>query len=245
MTENPLLYEKDGAVARVTLNRTGAINAFTIEMRDLLWEHLGAIRDDPDIRVAIFRGAGDRGFSAGADIAEFGSGPSLYDSRRARRERDVWGLMLTIDKPLIAQLHGFALGAGLELSLCCDFRIAADDAVLGLPEVKLGYIPSAGGTQLLPRAVRSSLAREMILTGEPIGSRRALAAGLVHAVTTTARLDDEASLLAAKLCAQPRSAIGAAKRALAASLETSLESGLAVERALAGALQAQGAGDGR
>ncbi len=113
-------------------------------VRDELWSALLAVRDDPDVRVAIFRGAGERAFSSGADVSEFGTAPSYVESRRARSDRDVWGLMLSIMKPMVAAVHGYAYGAGCELSLLCDIRIAADDARFALPEVTLGYIPSAG-----------------------------------------------------------------------------------------------------
>src|SRR5437868_6936754 len=104
-------------------------------MRDELWSALLAVRDDPEVRVAVIRGAGDRAFSAGADITEFGTAPSFVEARRARHDRDVWGLMLSITKPLVASIHGFAYGAGCEMSLCCDIRISADDAMFALPEV--------------------------------------------------------------------------------------------------------------
>jgi len=154
MNRAPVVYEKSfGGVAWVTLNRPEVLNAINMAMRDQLWEIMHAVRDDPEVRAVIFKGAGERGFSAGADISEFGTAPSYVEARRARRERDLWGFMLSLDKLLIAAIHGYALGAGVELPMCCDFRIASEDARLGLPEVSLGYIPSAGGTQTLPRHV--------------------------------------------------------------------------------------------
>ncbi len=144
-------YDKDGAVAWLTLNRPSALNAVNLAMRDAFWSLLEAVRDDPDVRAVVIQGAGDRAFCAGADITEFGTAPSLIEARRARRERDLWELMRGLPKPLVAAVHGWALGAGCEMSLLCDIRIAADDARFGLPEVTLGYIPSAGGTQpMLP-----------------------------------------------------------------------------------------------
>src|SRR3972149_5855852 len=169
-----VLYEKREGLAWVTLNRPRSLNAINMEMRDALWEIALAVRDDPDVRVVIFKGAGDRAFSAGADISEFGTAPSYVESRRARRQRDLWGLILSLEAPLIAALHGYALGAGIELALCCDLRIAAGDARLGLPEVGLGYIPSAGGTQTLPRHVPPRVALPMILTGDPLDAATAV-----------------------------------------------------------------------
>src|SRR5947209_5956713 len=137
-------------------------------MRDRLWSLLEAVRDDPEVRVIGLKGAGDRAFCSGADVKEFGTAPSYIAARDARLQRDLWGTMLASDKPFVAAVHGWALGAGCEMSLLCDFRIAADDARFGLPEVTLGYIPSAGGTQTLARTVPPGVALGMVLTGEPI-----------------------------------------------------------------------------
>jgi enoyl-CoA hydratase/carnithine racemase len=192
-----------------------------------------AVRDDPDVRVMILKGAGDRAFSAGADVTEFGSAPSYVDARRARRERDLWPLLLHLPKPTIAALHGYALGGGLELSLYCDFRIAAESARLGLPEVGLGYIPSAGGTQMLPRTIRFGPALEMVLSGDPIDARQALRLGLVHRVVPEAALYPEAERLARRLAERSPVALAAAKRAVNAALDLAGEGALLVERRLA------------
>jgi enoyl-CoA hydratase/carnithine racemase len=239
MTEEQLLlFDKPGGgIAWITLNRPDVLNAVNLAMRDQLWAALEAVRDDPDIAVAVFTGAGDRAFSAGADISEFGTAPSYVEARRARHDRDVWGLMLSITKPLVAAVHGFAYGAGCELSLCCDIRIAADDARFALPEVGLGYIPSAGGTQTLPRTVPPGIAREMVLSADPIDAQRALAIGLVHRVVSRAKLRDEADAVAAKLAAQPREAVRAAKEAMIRGADLPLDAALHLERAIATSLR--------
>ncbi|HWC30082.1 MAG TPA: enoyl-CoA hydratase/isomerase family protein, partial [Dehalococcoidia bacterium] len=144
-------YDPTGGIARVTLNRPEVHNAIDLDMRDELWLLLDAIEADDEVGVVLFRGAGPHAFSAGADISEFGTAPSVIEARRARVERDLWGRLLHFPKPTIAAVHGHTLGAGCELSLLCDFRIAADDASIGLPEAKLGYISTAGGSQTLPR----------------------------------------------------------------------------------------------
>lgn len=232
--ETPVLFETDaGGVAWITLNRPRVLNAMNLEMRDLLWPLLGAVRDDPAIKVVVFRGAGDRAFSAGADITEFGTAPSVVEARRARRERDLWGAMLQIWKPMVASIHGIAYGAGCELSLLCDIRIAADDARFALPEVTLGYIPSAGGTQTLPRTIPPGLARQMIYTGEPIDAERALAAGLVHRVVPRDRLEEETRAAAATLAAMPQAALRGVKEAMVRGAGLPLERGLALEQAIA------------
>ena len=233
MMPDTLLYDKREGVAWVTLNRPGVLNAINMEMRDALWDVAGAIRDDPDVRVAVFRGGGDRAFSSGADVAEFGTAPSYVEARQARRERDLWGFMLSLEKVLIAAIHGHALGAGVELAMCCDLRIASEDARLGLPEVGLGYIPSAGGTQTLPRHVPPGIAMQMVLTGDPIDAATALRHGLVQRVVPHERLYKEAETLARTLASRAPLALRLAKRSVVEGLELPLAQGLALERRLA------------
>jgi enoyl-CoA hydratase/carnithine racemase len=148
-----IIYQKQNDIGYVILNRPEALNAYNLQMRDELYQVLGAIKDDPEVKVAIFRGAGERAFCAGADLTEFLTAPSPVVARQVRWERDVWGLFLSITKPLIAALHGYVLGSGLEIALCCDIRLASEDTQFGLPEVGLGIIPAAGGSQTLPRMI--------------------------------------------------------------------------------------------
>src|SRR6188474_1472267 len=124
--DNVVLYQKRDGIAWLTLNRPQAYNAIDLEARDLLWSLLEVVALDDEIGVVIFRGAGDRAFSSGADLTDFGTSPSYTEARRARRERDLWERLAFFEKPLIAAVHGYALGAGCELSLYCDFRIAAE-----------------------------------------------------------------------------------------------------------------------
>ncbi|MGI8927209.1 MAG: enoyl-CoA hydratase/isomerase family protein [Tepidiformaceae bacterium] len=186
---DPLRFAIDPrGVATITLDRPERLNAINMAMRDLLWTYLRASRDIPGVRAIVFRGEG-RAFSAGADISEFGTAPSILASRRARWERDVWGLLLAQPVPTVARMHGFCFGAGLELPLCCDLRIASDDATFALPEVTLGYIPSACGTQTLPRTIPPGAAAHMILGGEPIDAAAALRWGLISQAVPLAALD--------------------------------------------------------
>ena len=224
-----VLYEKHHGIAVITLNRPAALNAVNLAMRDELWELLLAVRDDPDVRVAVLRGAGERAFCAGADVKEFGTAPSIVEARRARHERDLWGLMTELETPLIAQIHGWALGAGCEMSLLCDLRIAADDARLGLPEVTLGYIPSAGGTQTLPRVVSHSNAMRMVLSGEPVDTATALQIGLLHRVVPRATLESEVIDLARSIAARPSATVRAIKRTLLQGADLPLPEALAYE----------------
>ncbi|MGE3855815.1 MAG: enoyl-CoA hydratase/isomerase family protein [Dehalococcoidia bacterium] len=226
-----------GSVVWLTLDRPERLNAVNLAMRDELWTALGLLRDDPTVRAAVIRGAGDRAFSAGADITEFGTAPSLIDAREARRQRDVWGVMAALSIPLVAAIHGYAYGAGLELSLYCDLRVASEDARFALPEVSLGYIPSAGGTQTLPRHLRRSDALELATGGAPIDAAEALARGLVHAVVPRAELEATARAWADRLASMPPAALRATKRAVVEGLDLPISDGLALERRLAAAVK--------
>jgi enoyl-CoA hydratase/carnithine racemase len=198
-----------------------------------MWEIMHAVADDPDVRAVIFRGAGEQAFSAGADVSEFGTAPTYIEARRARRERDLWQLMISQEKLLVAAVHGYALGAGIELPMCCDLRIAAADARIGLPEVSLGYIPSAGGTQTLPRHVPPGIAMQMILTGDPIDAQTAYRYGLVQHVVPRERLYAEAEALTRKIIARPAHLVAFARRAVHEGAELSLVQAIALESRLA------------
>ncbi len=189
MTTDLVQFDIDSrGVATITLNRPERLNAINMAMRDLLWTYLEACRDTPDVRLILFRGEG-RAFSAGADISEFGTAPSVMESRRARHDRDLWSLLLGHRCITVARMHGYCFGAGLELPLCCDARVASDDATFALPEVTLGYIPSAGGTQTLAATIPPGAAAHMILSGEAIDTGLALQWGLIDKASTAANLD--------------------------------------------------------
>jgi enoyl-CoA hydratase/carnithine racemase len=231
-----VLYEAPDGVAWITLNRPEVHNAIDLEMRDALWALLDAAEADSEVGVIIFRGAGEAAFSAGADISEFGTAPSYTEARRSRIERDLWARILHFSKPTIAAIHGYALGAGCELSLLCDFRIAADDAQIGLPEVKLGYIPTAGGTQTLQRTVGRGRALDMLLSAEPISAQTALDYGLVHRVVLREHLDAEAEAVAHRLLAQPPAALRAVRQALLEGADLTLDQAIRFEARLRAAL---------
>jgi enoyl-CoA hydratase/carnithine racemase len=186
---DPVLFAVSGeGVATITLNRPERLNAINLEMRDLLWTYLLAVRDMPGLRALVFRGGGPS-FSAGADISEFGTSPSIMDARRARHDRDLWWLLLNLRLPTIARMHGVCYGAGLELPLLCDYRIAGEGTRVALPEVTLGYMPSACGTQTLQRVAGPAVAMAMILTGEPVSADDALAWEIVDEVVPVPDLD--------------------------------------------------------
>lgn len=238
MTAAPLLVERRGDVVWLTLHRPEVLNAVNLATRDALWGALLFLRDDPSVRAAVLHGAGERAFSAGADITEFGTAPSYLAARRARLDRDLWDVMWHLDVPLIAAVHGFAYGAGLEMSLYCDLRIAADDARLAIPEVTLGYIPSAGGSQTVPRHLPRGEALRMATTGDPIDARRAWELGLVHEVVPRPDLLPTAAAWAERIAAAPRAALSAVKRAAVTGLDLPLAEGLRLERRLAATVAA-------
>ncbi len=230
-------FEREGDIAFVTLDRPERLNAVSMAMRDALWGVLTALRDDPTIRCAVFSGAGDRAFSAGADITEFGSAPGLLDARASRMQRDLWGVMSTLSVPLIAAIHGFAYGAGCEMSMYCDLRVASEDARFALPEVTLGYIPSAGGTQTVPRHAPLSEALRMVTTADPLSAEEAYRAGLVHAVVPREELMATARGWAERIVAADPAATRAAKRAVLEGIDLRLGDGLALERRLSDAVR--------
>ena len=227
-----IIYQKQNNIGYVTLNRPQALNAYNIQMRDELYQVLEAIKDDPEIRVAIFAGAGERAFCAGADLTEFLTAPSPTIARQVRWERDVWGLFLSINKPLIAALHGYVLGDGIEIALCCDIRLASEDAQFGMPEPGLGMIPAAGGTQTLPRVISRAKALEILLTGRWIKAEEALRLKLVNQVIPRKELLPRAEELANRIVAYDPIAVGYAKQAIIKGLDLSLTQGLELEARL-------------
>ena len=239
-TFQTLIYEKKDSIAYITLNRPKALNVYNIQMRDELYQVLGAVRDDPDVAVAILKGAGDKAFCAGADLTEFLTAPSPIIARQVRWERDVWGLFLSLPQPVIAALHGYVLGDGIEMALCCDIRIASSDAQFGAPEVGLGIIPAAGGTQTLPRMVGRSKALEMLLTGRRLNAQEAYKAGLVNRVVPREELLPTTEEIARKIASYSKMVVRITKQATIRGLDLTLNEGLELEKRLATLNQVQG-----
>ena len=225
-------FERDGPVARVTLDRPECLNAYDMRMRDDLFSVFTAVREDPSVRVVVLRGAG-KAFCAGGDIREFGTAPSAVVAREVRWRRDVWGLLRSLGALTIAAVHGHAAGSGMEMALLCDFRIAATDAVFSLPETALGMIPGVVGTQTAPRILGEGRALSMILAGERIDARRALRIGLVGSVVPRRRLDATAYDLARRLAAVDADLAGAVKELVTRGTDLPLETALARERRIA------------
>ena len=233
-----IIYEKQDGTGFITLNRPKALNAYNIQMRDELYQVLGAVKEDPEVRVVILRGAGERAFCAGADLTEFLTAPPPVTARQVRWERDVWGLFLSIDKPLIAALHGYVLGSGIEMALCCDIRLASEDAQFGVPEMGLGIIPAAGGSQTLPRLIGRGRALEILLSGRWVKADEAYRLKLVNRVVPRDDLWPEAERLADKIKSHSPTVLSYAKQAVTRGLDLSLEQGLELEARLGGRLLA-------
>ena len=226
-----LLYQKEGTVAHISLDRSPVLNAYNIQMRDDFSEALQAVSDDPDVRALLITGEG-RAFCAGADLSEFGKAPSLVIARQVRWQRDVWGQMIDLDIPVVAAVHGYCIGSGLEIALLCDIRLAAEDTVFAMPEVGLGMIPAAGGTQTLPRHAGSSRALDLLLTGRRFTAGEALEMGLVTRLYAPDVLQAEARSLASALAEADPAVVGALKRALRDGGDLSMSEALQLENRL-------------
>lgn len=233
MSTPTVLYQKDAAVAVVSLNRPRQLNAYNVAMRDELHAVLHAIEDDPEVRVMILRGEGPS-FSTGGDVSEFGSAPSPVHAREVRWLRDNWGLLSHLPQPTIAAVHGYTAGGGLEMALLCDMCLAADDAVFFLPETGLGMIPGVGGTQTAPRAIGLGRALDLVLTGKRLDAGEALKIGLVNRVVPRPALLTAAKSLAYTLCRHRPRTVRLAKRAVRRGTDLGLADGLRLERRLFG-----------
>jgi enoyl-CoA hydratase len=218
---------RDG-VALVTIARPEVLNALSFEVVGEIADAFEAFDRHPDCRAIVLTGDGERAFAAGADIKEL----AVQTPTGLAREDPFthWDRIRAIRKPIIAAVRGFALGGGCELAMACDIIVAGEDATFGQPEIKLGVMPGAGGTQRLTRAIGKARAMDLILTGRTIDAQEAHAAGLVSRVVPAAETLDEALDLAAIIAAMPPVATLAAKRAILRADELPLEAGLEFER---------------
>jgi enoyl-CoA hydratase len=215
-------------VALVTIDRQDALNALSFDLLDELAATLEALDADPGCRAIVLTGAGERAFAAGADIRELAT--QTPTSLAAGNRFAGWDRIAAIGTPLIAAVRGFALGGGSELAMACDMIVAGEDAQFGQPEIRLGVMPGAGGTQRLTRAIGKAKAMEMILTGRTMGAREAEAHGLVSRVVPSEATVDAALELATVVAAQAPLAVRAAKQAVLKADELSLSAGLDHER---------------
>jgi enoyl-CoA hydratase len=233
MTYANLLVETHGRVGLVRLNRPQALNALNGALIEELDQALSAFEADPAIGAIVLAGS-PKAFAAGADVKEMqdkGFAEVFLDDFTAR-----WENLGRKQKPIVAAVAGFALGGGCELAMMCDFILAADDAKFGLPEIKLGIIPGAGGAQRLARAVGKAKAMELVLTGRMMDAAEAERAGLVARVVPAERLIDEALKTAATIAGYSAAAVRAAKESVDSAFETTLAQGVRYERRLFHAL---------
>jgi enoyl-CoA hydratase len=221
------MVERDGRVAVVLLNRPKQLNALSGELMGELVSVLLELDEDAEVR-AIVLGGNERAFAAGADIAELAAGTpiSLYENRRI----DAWDSIRAVRTPIVAAVSGFCLGGGCELAMLCDLIVAAESAKFGQPEINLGVLPGAGGTQRLTRAVGKALAMDMILTGRMLSAREALDFGLVARVVAQEAWLDEAKRVAHEIAAKSPISVRLAKEAIDAAFETPLGAGVEFER---------------
>ena len=219
--------ERTARVGVVLMNRPKQLNALSGELMGAIVGALQELDDDPEIR-AIVLGGGERAFAAGADIAELAAGTpvSLYANRRL----DQWDKIRSLHTPVVAAVSGFCLGGGCELAMLCDLIVASETAKFGQPEINLGVLPGAGGTQRLTRAVGKAIAMDMILTGRMIGAREALGLGLVARVVAREAWLDEAKRVAGEIAAKGPIAVRLAKEAVDQAFEVPLSAGVEFER---------------
>ncbi|MFC5588768.1 enoyl-CoA hydratase-related protein [Sporosarcina soli] len=225
-----LRYEQRGHVAFVTLDRPEAMNAFNYDLLVELAQITESIRINPDIRVVIFTGAGERAFSVGADLKERKTLTDLQVKRNIYKIGEVFSAIEQLPQPTIAMMNGFAFGGGMELALACDFRIAADTALMGLTETGLGIIPGAGGTQRLPRLIGEAKALELILTARRLTAAEALNYGVVTKIASSDDLAKETAAFAESILANGPIALQQAKFAIKQGMNVDLQTGLAIER---------------
>ncbi|PPS86139.1 enoyl-CoA hydratase/isomerase family protein [Streptomyces sp. MH60] len=205
------------------------MNALDVATQDRLKELAEEVTRREDVRAVVIHG-GEKVFAAGADIKEMQVMDHAAMIARSRALQDSFTAVARIPKPVVAAVTGYALGGGCELALCADFRIAGENAKLGQPEILLGLIPGAGGTQRLSRLIGPSKAKDLIFTGRQVKADEALALGLVDRVVPAAEVYEQAHAWAARLAKGPAIALRAAKEAIDTGLETDIETGLAVER---------------
>jgi len=229
VTYKTLLYEKANGIGVVTLNRPEALNALNSTVYTELYDVFEAIENDEEVRAVILRGNGEKAFAAGSDVAEMANMNTLEVQKFMATIRKASDRVYSLTKPTIAAISGYALGGGNELAMCCDLRICSEKARFGQPEINLGLIPGAGGTQRLPRLIGAAKAKEMIFLGDMIDAATAFNLGLVNKVVPPEKLMEEAMVWATKLAGKSSPVLAMAKLAINTGIDTDINSGLNVE----------------
>ena len=229
MTYKTILYEKADGIAKVTLNRPDSLNALNSNVYNELYDVFESIENDEEVRVVVLTGAGEKASAAGSDVVEMQHMNTLEIQKFVAAIRKASDRIYSLTKPTIAAIHGYALGGGCELSMCCDLRICSERARFGQPEVNLGLIPGACGTQRLPRLLGAAKAKELIFLGDMIKADEALNLGLVNKVVPPESLMDEAMAWAGKLASKSGPVLAMAKLAINTGIDTDITSGLNTE----------------
>jgi len=232
LTLENVLYEKRGAIAYVTLNRPKVLNALKQAVFAELKSAFEDARNDVSIRGVILTGSGDKAFAAGADIAEMSNYTGIEAGEATRRAQEVTEVIENLGKPVIAAVNGFALGGGCELSMACTIRLAVEGAKFGQPEVKIGIMPGAGGTQRLPRLVGKGRALQLILTGEVISAQEAYRIGLVNEIVPSSNLIPRAEAILNQIISNAPLGVKFSIEAVNKGLEASVSEGLLLEASL-------------
>jgi len=232
LTLENVLYEKRGAIAYVTLNRPKVLNALKQAVFAELKSAFEDARNDASIRGVILTGSGDKAFAAGADIAEMSNYTGIEAGEATRRAQEVTEIIENLGKPVIAAVNGFALGGGCELSMACTIRLAVEGAKFGQPEVKIGIMPGAGGTQRLPRLVGKGRALQLILTGEVISAQEAYRMGLVNEIVPSSNLIPRAEAILNQIISNAPLGVKFSIEAVNKGLEASVSEGLLLEASL-------------
>ncbi|MGF2615284.1 enoyl-CoA hydratase [Rossellomorea vietnamensis] len=225
-----ILLEQREHLGIVTINRPESMNAFNYDTLVELEKMVESIRINPDIRVVIFTGAGEKAFSVGADLKERKNLTEQQVRRNVMKIGDVFNSVSTLPQPTIAAMNGYAFGGGMELALSCDFRIAVGGTTMGLTETSLAIIPGAGGTQRLPRLIGESKAMELILTAQRLKSEEALEIGMLTKVASADTFMEEVIGFAEKMLSNGPVALQQAKFAIKNGMNTDLQTGLQIER---------------
>ncbi|MFD3447406.1 enoyl-CoA hydratase-related protein [Microbacteriaceae bacterium 4G12] len=216
-------------IAYIQINRPEVLNCFNYETLDKLQETVDSIHHDPNVRVAIFTGSGDKAFSAGADLKERKTLTEAQVRRNVKKIRDVFNAIAELPYPTIAAVNGYAFGGGFELMLACDFRISVEHAKMGLTELSWAIIPGAGGTQRLPRLIGETKAKELIFTAKKIDTQEAYEIGLLTKVVSSEELMEACEALAKDMMKTGPIALQQAKYAIQNGMGVDLQTGLAIE----------------
>jgi enoyl-CoA hydratase len=225
-----IIYEKSEGIATITINRPEALNAFSAEVVSEILQAIEDVKADESVRVVVLTGAGEKAFSAGADIKAMKGMNALKARELSQMGERLCNALENLEKPVIAAINGYALGGGLEVAMACDIRIASENARMGQTEINIGLIPGWGGTQRLTRLIGATKAKELIFTGKMIDARTAEQLGLVNMVVPQDKFRETVRQFASELAQKAPVALKVAKALINKGAEISLDAAIALER---------------